>query len=56
MVYVQFHNWPNMGLCNFDKPVADKDYWWDVRPVPEWLAPSDERAVPDPKGELSRYV
>ena len=40
-VLVEFHNWPEMGMCNFDRPVAKTRYWWDVRPVPDWISPAD---------------
>ena len=47
-VYVEMHNWPEMGLCNFDEPVKrTKNYWWDLRPVEEYIAPGDERAMED---------
>lgn len=37
-VYVEFHNWPEMGMCNFKRPVVQsKNYWWDERPVPGWM-------------------
>ena len=47
-VYVEFYNWPNMGQCNFNEPVKrTKNYWWDLRPIPEYMAPSDPMAMKD---------
>lgn len=47
-VYVEMHNWPEMGLCNFDEPVKrTKNYWWDLRPIEEYIAPGHERAMKD---------
>jgi hypothetical protein len=46
-VYVAFHNWPESGMCNFGKPIGKARYWWDVRPIPECMAPDDERAMED---------
>jgi len=40
-VLVEFHNWKEMGMCNFEVPVARKNYWWDKRPVPDWMSPAD---------------
>ena len=52
-VYVQFHNWPETGLCNFQEPVKrTKNYWWDVRPVPHWMAPEDKGAMKDTDGHF----
>ena len=51
-VMVDFHNWPEMGMCNFQTPIAHKRYWWDVRPLPEWINPNDGMAtVDDTKGK-----
>lgn len=52
-VYIEFHSWPQMGMCNFDEPVVRrKNYWWDERPIPEWMAPNDPRAEKDPDGHF----
>jgi len=34
-------------MCNFAKPIGKSRYWWDVRDIPEAIAPDDERAIPD---------
>ena len=46
-VYVEFHSWPESGMCTFTKPIGKPRYHWDVRPIPEAIAPDDERAMPD---------
>ena len=54
--YVEFYNWPKYGLCTLNNiygkyydpelgTIRPKRLWWDVRPIPEWMSPSDERAV-----------
>ena len=49
-VHVDFHNWPEMGMCNFGEPVARrKNYWWDERPLPNWMT-GDERGEEDKDG------
>jgi len=49
-VYVDFHNWPEMGMCNFDEPVVRrKNYWWDERPVPREMT-GNERDDSDKDG------
>ena len=50
-VIVEFHNWPEMGMCNFQTPIAQKRYWWDVRPVPQWIT-GDERGEKDKDGQF----
>ena len=49
-VLVEFHNWKEMGMCNPKQPIANKRYWWDVRPIPEWINPKDELAEKDKDG------
>lgn len=46
-VYVEFHSWPESGMCNFRTPIGRPRYHWDVRPIPEAIAPDDPRAMPD---------
>lgn len=46
-VYVEFHNWREMGMCNPGRPVGKKRYWWDTRAIEQWIAPKDERALQD---------
>ena len=46
-VYVEFHSWPESGMCSFAKPIGKPRYHWDVRPIPEAIAPDDERAMKD---------
>ena len=36
-VWIEFHNWPGMGLCNFKKPIGKDYYIWDVVDQPRWL-------------------
>jgi len=36
-VIIEFHSWPEMGLCNFQKPIGKKRYWFDVREQPRWM-------------------
>lgn len=43
-VYVEWHSWPKMGLCNHKMPIANKRYIWEWTPIPEWISPHDERA------------
>ena len=50
-VVVKFHNWPQMGMCNFKQPVARKNYWWDERPLPNWMT-GDENGPKDPDGHF----
>lgn len=51
-VYVEFHSWPEMGMCNFDEPVKrHKNYWWDERPVPQWMT-GDEGGEKDKDGHF----
>lgn len=50
-VYVRFHNWPEMGMCNFKKPIGKKRYWWDERPLPNWMT-GDERGPKDDDGHF----
>ncbi len=40
-VAVEFHNWPEMGMCNHKKPIGKERYWWDIRPLPEWMEPNE---------------
>jgi len=40
-VYVQFHNWPESGMCTFKTPIGKARYWWDHRPVPEYMDPTN---------------
>ena len=51
-VWVDWHSWPEMGMCNFKKPLGKKRYWWDVRPIPEWMNPKDELAEKDKDGHF----
>ncbi len=51
-VYVKFHNWPEMGMCNFTTPIGKPRYWWDDRPMPHWMAPDDEQAEKDEDGHF----
>lgn len=51
-VYVKFHNWPEMGMCNFTTPIGKPRFWWDVRPIPHWIAPEDENAAEDKDGHF----
>ncbi len=51
-VYVKFHSWKEMGLCNFATPIGKLRYWWDERPLPEWMAPEDASADKDPDGHF----
>ncbi len=46
-VYVKFHSWPEMGMCNFKTPIGKPRYWWDYRPVEQWMTgdESDEEDV-----------
>lgn len=51
-VYVEFHSWPQMGLCNYDQPVVrSKNYWWDDRPQPMWMT-GDEYGEEDMDGQF----
>ena len=46
-VYVKFHNWAEMGLCNFQTPIGKPRYHWDERPVEQWM-------IGDEGGEVDR--
>ena len=50
-VQVDFHNWPEMGMCNFKKPIGKARYWWDERPLPNWIT-GDERGPKDKDGHF----
>lgn len=50
-VYVKFHNWKEMGMCNFATPIGKARYWWDERPVPMWMT-GDEQGEVDMDGHF----
>jgi hypothetical protein len=52
-ILVEFHNWGEMGMCNFVQPIARKRYWWDVRPPPQWMT-GDERGEKDKDGYFDK--
>ena len=51
-VYVKFHSWKEMGMCNFATPIGKSRYWWDTRPLPHWIAPDDKNAEVDKDGHF----
>ena len=50
-VYVEFHNWKEMGMCNFKTPIGKPRYHWDERPMPNWIT-GDERGPKDEDGHF----